>query len=68
MLSLRPKGYYKNHVKEWIVEMAAEIKIIDKNHLLEIGLKGFWGESMLDKKRNNPGYEVRTDFISNITT
>ncbi|KAI3667165.1 hypothetical protein L6452_42214 [Arctium lappa] len=59
------KGYYKNHVKEWIVEMAAEIKSIDKNHLLEIGLEGFYGESMPDKKQSNPGYEVGTDFISN---
>ncbi|KAK9057739.1 hypothetical protein SSX86_022577 [Deinandra increscens subsp. villosa] len=53
--------------EEWIVEMSAEIKSIDKNHLLEIGLEGFYGESMPDKKQNNPGYEVGTDFISNNT-
>ncbi|PWA85859.1 glycoside hydrolase, family 5 [Artemisia annua] len=52
-------------LEEWIVEMAAEIKSIDKNHLVEIGLEGFYGESMPDKKQNNPGYEVGTDFISN---
>ncbi|KAJ0823774.1 putative mannan endo-1,4-beta-mannosidase [Helianthus annuus] len=52
-------------LQEWIVEMAADIKSIDKNHLLEIGLEGFYGESMPDKKQNNPGYEVGTDFISN---
>lgn len=61
-------NYNKYHVvflQEWIVEMAAEIKSIDKNHLLEIGLEGFYGESMPDKKQSNPGYEVGTDFISN---
>ncbi|KAI3667163.1 hypothetical protein L6452_42212 [Arctium lappa] len=52
-------------LQEWIVEMAAEIKSIDKNHLLEIGLEGFYRESMPDKKQSNPGYEVGTDFISN---
>ncbi|KAI3830263.1 hypothetical protein L1987_04400 [Smallanthus sonchifolius] len=40
-------------LQEWIVEMA------------EIGLEGFYGESMPEKKQNNPGYEVGTDFISN---
>lgn len=45
--------------------MAAEIKSIDKNHLLEVGQEGFYGESMPDKKQYNPGYEVGTDFISN---
>lgn len=45
--------------------MAAEIKSIDKHHLLEIGLEGFYGESMPDRKQINPGYEVGTDFISN---
>ncbi|PWA54931.1 glycoside hydrolase, family 5 [Artemisia annua] len=52
-------------LEEWIVEMAAEIKSIDKNHLVECGLEGFYGESMPDKKQNNPGFEVGTDFISN---
>ncbi|KAL4578074.1 hypothetical protein LXL04_014190 [Taraxacum kok-saghyz] len=52
-------------LEEWVVEMAGVIKSIDPNHLLEIGLEGFYGESMPDKKQNNPGYEVGTDFISN---
>ncbi|GJW92042.1 putative mannan endo-1,4-beta-mannosidase 9 [Tanacetum coccineum] len=60
------KGYYKNHVKEWIIEMAAEIKSIDKNHLLTTGCEGFWGESVPDRKQlRNSSYEVGTDFISN---
>ncbi|KAJ0051649.1 hypothetical protein Pint_00727 [Pistacia integerrima] len=33
------KEYYKNHVKEWIREMAAHVKTIDKFHLLEIGFE-----------------------------
>lgn len=66
--SVRCITYNHRHVfflQEWIVEMAAEIKSIDKNHLLEIGLEGFYGESIPDKKQNNPGYEVGTDFITN---
>ncbi|KAH7864539.1 hypothetical protein Vadar_030726 [Vaccinium darrowii] len=59
------KGYFKNHVKEWITEMTGHVKSIDKNHLLEIGLEGFYGDSMPEKKQFNPGYQVGTDFISN---
>nr|XP_043609589.1 putative mannan endo-1,4-beta-mannosidase 9 [Erigeron canadensis] len=51
--------------EDWIVEMATHIKSIDKKHLLEVGHEGFYGESMPEKKQNNPGYEVGTDFISN---
>lgn len=43
--------------------MATHVKTIDENHLLEIGLEGFFGEST---KENNPGNQVvGTDFISN---
>ncbi|CAK9153608.1 unnamed protein product [Ilex paraguariensis] len=52
-------------IQEWIVEMTAEVKSYDKNHLLEVGLEGFYGESMPEKKQYNPGYQVGTDFISN---
>ncbi|GFP98193.1 putative mannan endo-1 4-beta-mannosidase 9 [Phtheirospermum japonicum] len=45
--------------------MSAYVKSIDKSHLLEVGMEGFYGESMPEKKQNNPGYEVGTDFISN---
>ncbi|CAN4123185.1 unnamed protein product [Withania somnifera] len=50
-------------IQNWIVEMAEHFKSIDKNHLLEIGLEGFYGNS---KKQNNPNSkEFGTDFISN---
>ncbi|KAG9446775.1 hypothetical protein H6P81_012903 [Aristolochia fimbriata] len=45
--------------------MADHVKSIDGNHLLEIGLEGFYGESLPEMKQFNPGYEVGTDFISN---
>lgn len=44
--------------------MAAYVKSLDGNHLLEIGMEGFYGDSMPEKKLNNPGYQVGTDFIS----
>ncbi|OVA16581.1 Glycoside hydrolase [Macleaya cordata] len=52
-------------IQDWITEMAAHVKSIDSNHLLEVGLEGFYGESMPEKKQFNPGYQVGTDFISN---
>ena len=47
--------------------MASFVKSLDKKHLLEIGMEGFYGDSMPKKKVNNPaGYnQVGTDFISN---
>ncbi|OMO82320.1 Glycoside hydrolase, family 5 [Corchorus olitorius] len=54
------------HLQTWIKAMAKHVKSIDNNHLLEIGLEGFYGESMPEKKQNNPNtYPVGTDFISN---
>ncbi|XP_059281392.1 mannan endo-1,4-beta-mannosidase 4-like [Lycium ferocissimum] len=50
-------------IQNWITEMAAHFKSIDKNHLLEIGLEGFYGHN---KKQYNPNsFEIGTDFISN---
>ncbi|XP_047961944.1 mannan endo-1,4-beta-mannosidase 5-like [Salvia hispanica] len=49
----------------WVQEMASYVKSIDKNHLLEIGMEGFYGDSIPQRKQVNPGYEIGTDFISN---
>ncbi|MED6109868.1 hypothetical protein PIB30_037526 [Stylosanthes scabra] len=49
-------------IKEWVIEMAAYVKSIDGNHLLEVGLEGFYDQT---RKQFNPGYQlVGTDFIS----
>ncbi|MQM10395.1 hypothetical protein Taro_043290 [Colocasia esculenta] len=58
------KGYYRNHVKAWAQEMAAYTKSLDSNHLLEVGMEGFYGDSTPEKQQYNPGYHVGTDFIS----
>ncbi|KAL6912074.1 hypothetical protein ACP4OV_000879 [Aristida adscensionis] len=52
-------------LQSWITEMAGYVKSVDPNHMVEIGLEGFYGESMPDRKQFNPGYTVGTDFISN---
>lgn len=46
-------------------EMASYVKSIDNKHLLEVGMEGFYGDSIPDRKQYNPGYQVGTDFISN---
>ncbi|PWA63229.1 glycosyl hydrolase superfamily protein [Artemisia annua] len=48
-------------IQAWITEMAAHVKSIDGNHLLEAGLEGFYGKS----SSQNPGFNIGTDFISN---
>ncbi|KAJ4965786.1 hypothetical protein NE237_017635 [Protea cynaroides] len=57
--------YSGKTVNGWIQEMAAYVKSIDNKHLVEAGMEGFYGDSMPEKKQNNPGYQVGTDFISN---
>ncbi|XP_058092028.1 mannan endo-1,4-beta-mannosidase 7 [Magnolia sinica] len=52
-------------IQAWITEMAAYLKSIDGNHLLEAGLEGFYGESSPQRKQYNPRFQVGTDFISN---
>uniref|UniRef100_A0A830CWX9 mannan endo-1,4-beta-mannosidase n=1 Tax=Phtheirospermum japonicum TaxID=374723 RepID=A0A830CWX9_9LAMI len=56
--------YSGNTVNSWVQEMASHVKSIDKKHLLEIGMEGFYGDSVPDRKQYNPGYQVGTDFIS----
>ncbi|KAK9205204.1 hypothetical protein WN943_015471 [Citrus x changshan-huyou] len=57
--------YSGKTLNNWVQEMASYVKSIDNKHLLEIGLEGFYGDSIPDKKQFNPGYQVGTDFISN---
>ncbi|RZC44608.1 hypothetical protein C5167_037554 [Papaver somniferum] len=53
-------------IQAWITEMASHVKSIDRKHLLEAGLEGFYGDTSPDKKQYNPGgYQVGTDFIAN---
>uniref|UniRef100_A0A0D6QZM0 mannan endo-1,4-beta-mannosidase n=1 Tax=Araucaria cunninghamii TaxID=56994 RepID=A0A0D6QZM0_ARACU len=51
-----------NSIQGWLQEMAAHVKSIDGNHLLEAGLEGFYADY---KKEANPGFSVGTDFIAN---
>ncbi|KAL7118361.1 hypothetical protein ACP275_03G131600 [Erythranthe tilingii] len=57
--------YSGNTINAWVQEMATHVKSIDKRHLLEVGMEGFYGDSVPDRKQYNPGYQVGTDFISN---
>ncbi|CAM8995870.1 unnamed protein product [Rhodiola kirilowii] len=57
--------YSGNTLNGWVQEMATYVKSIDNKQLLEIGMEGFYGDSIQDRKQYNPGYQVGTDFISN---
>ncbi|KAL4363336.1 hypothetical protein GQ457_04G019780 [Hibiscus cannabinus] len=52
-------------IQAWIMEMASHVKSIDRNHLLEAGLEGFYGQSTPQRKRLNPSLDIGTDFIAN---
>ncbi|CAN4099992.1 unnamed protein product [Withania somnifera] len=56
--------YSGKTVNGWVQEMASFVKSLDKKHLLEIGMEGFYGDSVPEKKQVNPGFQVGTDFIS----
>ncbi|KAK1319322.1 Mannan endo-1,4-beta-mannosidase 1 [Acorus calamus] len=52
-------------VQSWVAAMVPYVKSIDSNHLLEIGIEGFYGYSIPDRLQYNPGYQAGTDFIAN---
>ncbi|CAH9051313.1 unnamed protein product [Cuscuta europaea] len=56
--------YSGKTVNGWIEEMASYVKSLDKKHLLETGMEGFYGESKPERQVYNPGYSVGTDFLT----
>ncbi|KAL1560686.1 Mannan endo-1,4-beta-mannosidase 2 [Salvia divinorum] len=55
-------------LQDWIEEMSTFIKEIDRNHLLTVGLEGFYGPKSPKRLTVNPeiwASDVGTDFIRN---
>ncbi|KAI4366358.1 hypothetical protein MLD38_022245 [Melastoma candidum] len=52
-------------VQSWITEMASYVKSIDRKHLLEAGLEGFYGPSSQKMQQYPLHFQVGTDFIAN---
>ncbi|OVA07763.1 Glycoside hydrolase [Macleaya cordata] len=55
-------------LQDWIEEMSSFVKSIDKNHLLTVGLEGFYGPTTPEKLNVNPEEWAGTlgsDFIRN---
>ncbi|WOH04283.1 hypothetical protein DCAR_0623692 [Daucus carota subsp. sativus] len=52
-------------LQAWIKEMASYVKSVDKKHLLEVGLEGFYGQSAPEDKQFNLNFKTGTDFVAN---
>lgn len=55
-------------LQDWIEEMSAFVKSIDKNHLLTVGLEGFYGPKTPKSLTMNPeewASRLGADFIRN---
>lgn len=65
-----------NLVQDWIEEMAAYFRSLDKKHLLTVGEEGFWGQGAKTRTPFNPGAsggsswasETGQDFVRNHAT
>lgn len=54
------------YVQDWIVEMSAFVKSIDKYHLVTVGLEGFYGPRNAKRLTVNPeewASALGSDFI-----
>lgn len=45
--------------------MASYVKSMDRAHMLEAGLEGFYGQSSPHRLNLNPSFNIGTDFIAN---
>ncbi|XP_065852964.1 mannan endo-1,4-beta-mannosidase 6-like [Euphorbia lathyris] len=55
-------------LQAWIAEMAAFVKSLDRNHLVTVGVEGFYSLNTTNKSEINPGNwasSLGSDFIQN---
>ncbi|KAL6553956.1 Mannan endo-1,4-beta-mannosidase 2 [Orobanche minor] len=55
-------------LQDWIEEMSTFVKSIDRNHLITVGLEGFYGPKSPKRLTVNPEFwasDIGTDFVRN---